>query len=65
MSCELSAAASELSSVDVERHRHNVLDKLDMRDRVQLTRYAARRSSVRARGVRARWGELRRRLAAP
>ncbi len=30
----------------VERHRHNVLEKLDLRDRVALTRYAVRRGLV-------------------
>ena len=30
----------------VERHRANILDKLGMRDRVELTRYAIRRGLV-------------------
>jgi DNA-binding NarL/FixJ family response regulator len=30
----------------VERHRANILDKLGMRDRVQLTRYAMRRGLI-------------------
>jgi len=30
----------------VERHRANVFDKLELRDRVQLTRYAIRRGLV-------------------
>jgi DNA-binding NarL/FixJ family response regulator len=30
----------------VERHRHNVLEKLDLRDRVALTLYAVRRRLV-------------------
>jgi DNA-binding NarL/FixJ family response regulator len=30
----------------VERHRHNILDKLGMRDRVELTRYAIRRGLI-------------------
>ena len=30
----------------VERHRHNVLEKLDLRDRVALTLYAVRRGLV-------------------
>jgi DNA-binding NarL/FixJ family response regulator len=32
-----------ISDKTVERHRANVLDKLGMRDRVDLTRYAIRR----------------------
>ena len=31
-----------LSEKTVERHRANILEKLGMRDRVQLTRYAIR-----------------------
>jgi DNA-binding NarL/FixJ family response regulator len=31
-----------ISPKTVERHRANLLDKLDMRDRVQVTRYAIR-----------------------
>jgi DNA-binding NarL/FixJ family response regulator len=30
----------------VERHRANILDKLGMRDRVELTRYAIRRGLI-------------------
>ena len=30
----------------VERHRANILEKLGMRDRVELTRYAIRRGLV-------------------
>jgi DNA-binding NarL/FixJ family response regulator len=30
----------------VERHRQNILDKLGMRDRVELTRYASRRGLI-------------------
>jgi DNA-binding NarL/FixJ family response regulator len=30
----------------VERHRTNILDKLGMRDRVELTRYAIRRGLI-------------------
>jgi DNA-binding NarL/FixJ family response regulator len=30
----------------VERHRHNVLEKLELRDRVALTLYAVRRGLV-------------------
>jgi DNA-binding NarL/FixJ family response regulator len=35
-----------LSRKTVERHRENVLGKLGMRDRVELTRYAIRRGLV-------------------
>ncbi len=35
-----------ISDKTVERHRANVLDKLGMRDRVALTRYAIRRGLV-------------------
>jgi DNA-binding NarL/FixJ family response regulator len=35
-----------LSEKTVERHRANILDKLGMRDRVELTRYAIRRGLV-------------------
>ena len=37
------AAALVISEKTVERHRANVLEKLGMRDRVDLTRYAIRR----------------------
>jgi DNA-binding NarL/FixJ family response regulator len=40
------AAALVLSSKTVERHRANVLAKLGMRNRVELTRYAIRRGLV-------------------
>ena len=42
--------ASELfiSIKTVERHRQNILDKLGMRDRVELTRYAIRRGLIQA-----------------
>ncbi|MGH3003796.1 MAG: response regulator [Gaiellaceae bacterium] len=30
----------------VEHHRHNILEKLEMRDRVELTRYAIRRGLI-------------------
>jgi DNA-binding NarL/FixJ family response regulator len=30
----------------VDRHRTNMLDKLGMRDRVELTRYAIRRGRI-------------------
>jgi DNA-binding NarL/FixJ family response regulator len=36
------AAMLFLSEKTVERHRANILEKLGMRDRVQLTRYAIR-----------------------
>jgi DNA-binding NarL/FixJ family response regulator len=35
-----------ISIKTVERHRQNILDKLDMRDRVELTRYAIRRGLI-------------------
>ena len=35
-----------ISVKTVERHRQNILDKLGMRDRVELTRYAIRRGLV-------------------
>jgi DNA-binding NarL/FixJ family response regulator len=35
-----------LSEKTIERHRANILEKLGMRDRVQLTRYAIRRGLV-------------------
>jgi DNA-binding NarL/FixJ family response regulator len=37
-----------ISVKTVERHRANILDKLGMRDRVELTRYAIRRGLVEA-----------------
>jgi DNA-binding NarL/FixJ family response regulator len=37
-----------ISKKTVERHRANILEKLGMRDRVQLTRYAIRRGLVTA-----------------
>jgi DNA-binding NarL/FixJ family response regulator len=37
-----------ISERTVERHRENILEKLDMRDRVELTRYAIRRGLVEA-----------------
>jgi len=40
------AALLSISRNTVERHRENVLAKLGMRDRVQLTRYAIRRGLV-------------------
>src|ERR1700691_3875158 len=42
------AAQLVLSKKTVERHRANVLDKLGMRNRVDLTRYAIRRGLVEA-----------------
>jgi DNA-binding NarL/FixJ family response regulator len=35
-----------ISVKTVERHRENILDKLGMRDRVELTRYAIRRGLI-------------------
>ena len=35
-----------ISVKTVERHRENILEKLGMRDRVELTRYAIRRGLV-------------------
>ncbi len=35
-----------ISSKTVERHRANILEKLSMRDRVELTRYAIRRGLI-------------------
>lgn len=40
------AAELVISRKTVERHRANILDKLGMRDRVQLTRYAIRRGLI-------------------
>ena len=40
------AAMLVISKKTVERHRANILDKLGMRDRVELTRYAIRRGLV-------------------
>jgi len=40
------AAALVISVKTVERHRQNILDKLGMRDRVELTRYAIRRGLI-------------------
>jgi DNA-binding NarL/FixJ family response regulator len=37
-----------ISKKTVERHRANILEKLGMRDRVQLTRYAIRRGLISA-----------------
>jgi len=36
----------EISARTVERHRANILEKLGMRDRVELTRYAIRRGLI-------------------
>ena len=35
-----------ISEKTVERHRANILEKLGMRDRVELTRYAIRRGLI-------------------
>jgi DNA-binding NarL/FixJ family response regulator len=40
------AAELVISRKTVERHRANILEKLGMRDRVQLTRYAIRRGLI-------------------
>ena len=40
------ADALTISEKTVERHRANMLEKLGMRDRVELTRYAIRRGLV-------------------
>ena len=40
------AQALFISIKTVERHRQNILDKLGMRDRVELTRYAIRRGLI-------------------
>ena len=40
------AAMLSISIKTVERHRANILAKLGMRDRVELTRYAIRRGLV-------------------
>jgi DNA-binding NarL/FixJ family response regulator len=40
------AAELVISLKTVERHRQNILDKLGMRDRVELTRYAIRRGLI-------------------
>jgi DNA-binding NarL/FixJ family response regulator len=40
------AAMLTISIKTVERHRANILEKLGMRDRVELTRYAIRRGLV-------------------
>ena len=42
------AAELVISDKTVERHRANILGKLGMRDRVELTRYAIRRGLVEA-----------------
>jgi DNA-binding NarL/FixJ family response regulator len=42
------ADALDISKKTVERHRANILEKLGMRDRVQLTRYAIRRGLITA-----------------
>src|SRR5690242_17159348 len=42
------AAELVISIKTVERHRANILEKLGMRDRVELTRYAIRRGLIQA-----------------
>jgi FixJ family two-component response regulator len=39
-------ALLHISKKTVERHRANILEKLGLRDRVELTRYAIRRGLV-------------------
>jgi DNA-binding NarL/FixJ family response regulator len=45
-SSEEIAAELVIGVKTVERHRQNILDKLVMRDRVELTRYAIRRGLI-------------------
>ena len=40
------AATLFISVKTVDRHRQNILDKLGMSDRVELTRYAIRRGLI-------------------
>ncbi|HZA67870.1 MAG TPA: helix-turn-helix transcriptional regulator, partial [Geminicoccaceae bacterium] len=40
------AQALSISRRTVDRHRENILAKLGMRDRVELTRYAIRRGLI-------------------
>ena len=40
------ASVLQISDKTVERHRSNILEKLGLRDRVALTRYAIRRGLV-------------------
>ena len=42
------AEALVISEKTVDRHRANILEKLGMRDRVELTRYAIRNGLVEA-----------------
>jgi DNA-binding NarL/FixJ family response regulator len=42
------AEALVISEKTVERHRANILEKLGMRDRVELTRYAIRHGLIEA-----------------
>ena len=42
------AAELVISEKTVERHRANILEKLGMHDRVELTRYAIRRGLIEA-----------------
>jgi DNA-binding NarL/FixJ family response regulator len=42
------ADALFISIKTVDRHRQNILEKLGMRDRVELTRYAIKRGLIQA-----------------
>ena len=46
--CKQIAEELVISVKTVERHRQNILDKLGLRDRVELTRYAIRRGLIQA-----------------
>jgi DNA-binding NarL/FixJ family response regulator len=46
LTSEEMADALTISHKTVERHRANILEKLGMRNRVELTRYAIRRGLV-------------------
>ncbi len=42
------AAGLVISTRTVDRHRENILEKLGLRDRVELTRYAIRQRLIEA-----------------
>jgi DNA-binding NarL/FixJ family response regulator len=46
LSSEEIAASLVISKKTVDRHRANILEKLGMRNRVELTRYAIKRGLV-------------------